>query len=245
MSEPAIVVQDLKKRFMIRRESQPSLKRVFTRMLRPFPTEVLWALNGISLTVNPGEAVGVIGSNGSGKSTLLRILAGIYVPTAGEVSLRYPAGGLFELGAGFATELSGRDNILLSGALMGLAPRVVRASMEEIIELSELGDFVDVPFKSYSSGMGLRLGFAIAITFAPEILLLDEILTAGDAHFQHRAYTILRQMLASNSSLVMVSHEMTAIRNLCTRVIWLEGGLVQRDGPTDEVVDEYLAQAEA
>ena len=244
MSDFSIEITDLSKMFRLRHERQVSLKRMVLRMFRPYPTDILWALQGVSLRIRRGETVGIIGSNGSGKSTLLRILAGLYPPTSGHIRIRGRTGGLYELGVGFQPELSGADNIRLAGALMGLTPKVVREKTPEIEEFCELGDFLMVPVKAYSSGMSLRLGFAIAISFAPEILLVDEILSAGDAQFQHRAYQRLRQLQAQGSTLVMVSHEMAALRAMCPRVIWLEHGKLIRDGAADEVIEEYLEQAQ-
>lgn len=244
MSELSIEITDLSKKFRLRHERQVSLKRMVLRMFRPYPTDVLWALQDVSLKIHRGETVGIIGSNGSGKSTLLRILAGLYPPTSGHIRIHGRTGGLYELGVGFQPELSGVDNIRLAGALMGLTPKVVREKTPDIEEFCELGDFLTVPVKAYSSGMSLRLGFAIAINFAPDILLVDEILSAGDAHFQHRAYQRLRQLQAEGSTLVMVSHEMAALRAMCSRIIWLEHGMVVRDGGVDEVIEEYLEQAQ-
>lgn len=240
MSAPVIEVRELSKRFNVRHERLPSLKRQFTRLLRPFSTAVLWALRDINLTVSAGEAVGLIGHNGSGKSTLLRMIAGIFVPTSGAVSVAGHAGGLFELAAGFNPELSGLDNISLSGALMGYSRREVTARIPQIVEFSELGEFVDVPVKTYSSGMALRLGFAVASAFEPEALLVDEVLAVADEHFQRKAYRRLRQLRDAGHAVVVVSHEMAAIHDLCPRAVWLDGGHVRDDGPTDQVITHYM-----
>lgn len=244
MSELSIEVTGLSKKFRLRHERQVSLKRMVMRMFRPYPTDVLWALQDVSLQIHRGETVGIVGSNGSGKSTLLRVLAGLYPPTSGQIRVHGRTGGLYELGVGFQPELSGVDNIRLAGALMGHTPKTVREKMHDIEEFCELGDFLTVPVKAYSSGMSLRLGFAIAINFAPDILLVDEILSAGDAHFQHRAYQRLRKLQADGSTLIMVSHEMAALRSMCSRIIWLEHGQLVRDGGVDEVIDEYLKEAQ-
>jgi ABC-type polysaccharide/polyol phosphate transport system ATPase subunit len=244
VSEYSIEIRDLSKQFRLRHERQVSLKRMVLRLFRPYPTDVMWALQGLSLQIRRGETVGIIGSNGSGKSTLLRVLAGVYPPTSGEVHVYGRTGGLYELGVGFHPELSGVDNVRLAGALMGHTPGAVREKMPDIEEFCELGDFLTVPVKAYSSGMALRLGFAIAINFAPDILLVDEILAAGDAHFQHRAYQRLRKLQADGSTLVMVSHEMSALRTMCSRIVWLERGQLVRDGAVDEVIDAYLEQAQ-
>ncbi len=244
MSEAAVEVRSLSKKFIVRHERRPSVKRLFTRLLRPFPSNVLWALRGISLSIEPGQAVGLIGENGSGKSTLLRIVAGILRPTEGSVHVRGRAGGLFELAAGFHPELSGRDNIWLSGALMGYSPRQVAERFDTIVEFSEMADFIDIPVKSYSSGMALRVGFAIAVAFEPEVLLVDEVLAVADAHFQRKAYGHLRRLQERGTALIIVSHETAAIRGTCSRALWLDHGQLRRDGDTNEVLDEYLAYAE-
>lgn len=240
MSAPVIEVRELSKRFSVRHERLPSLKRQFTRLLRPFPTETLWALREVSLSVAGGEAVGLIGHNGSGKSTLLRMIAGIFVPTSGTVRVAGKAGGLFELAAGFNPELSGLDNISLSGALMGYSRHEVTRRTPDIIEFSELGEFIDVPVKTYSSGMALRLGFAVASAFEPEALLVDEVLAVADEHFQRKAYRRLRELRDRGHAVVVVSHEMAAIHDLCPRAVWLDGGRVCADGPTDEVIARYM-----
>lgn len=241
MPRPAVEVSGVRKRFHVRHERRPSVKRFFVRLLRPFPHEVLWALEDIDLTVDPGETVGLIGSNGSGKSTLLRLIAGIIIPTEGTLTIRGRSGGLFELAAGFHPELNGRDNIQLSGALMGYSRAEVAAKVESIAEFSELGEFLDVPVKSYSSGMALRLGFAIAVTFEPDVLLVDEVLAVADARFQAKAYDNLRRQQDRGSAVILVSHEMAAIREMCSRAVWLEQGRIRADGPADDVIRSYLA----
>ncbi len=244
MASALIEATELSKRFMMRHEQLPSLKRAFTRLFRRYPTEYLWALDGVAFSVGSGEAVGIVGGNGSGKSTLLRLIGGIFIPTAGELTVRGRTGGLFELAAGFTPDLNGRDNINLSGALMGYSRTEVARGMDSIIEFSELGDFIDVPVKTYSSGMALRLGFATAVAFEPEVLLVDEVMAVGDAHFQHKAYAHLKRLQQQGSAVLMVSHEMPAIRRMCGRVIWLEKGKLMADGPTDEVIGAYLSAME-
>ena len=242
MSVPVVEISRLSKRFTVRHERLPSVKRLFTRLLKPFPSEALWALREVSLCVTPGESLGIIGSNGSGKSTLLRLVAGILTPTEGEVVVRGRAGGLFELAAGFNLELNGWDNIRLSGALMGYARGPVEEHADEIADFSELREFLDVPVKSYSSGMALRLGFAIAVAFEPEVLLVDEVMAVADEHFQRKAYRRLRELEQQGSAVIMVSHEMAAIEGSCPRVIWMHRGEVLADGPAHEVVQQYMAR---
>lgn len=242
MAQPVVEIRDLAKAYRVRHERIPSVKRAIVRLLRPYPTELLWALRGVSFSAESGEAVGIIGSNGSGKSTLLRLIAGILTPTQGEITVQGGAGGLFELAAGFHPELSGADNIYLSGALMGYSRRRVEERFRDIVEYSELGDFIDVPVKTYSSGMSLRLGFATAIAFEPAVLLVDEVLAVADERFQRKAYSHLARLREKGSTLFMVSHELASIQRNCTRTIWLDKGEMRADGPTDQVVGEYLAR---
>ena len=243
MAAPAVEVINLSKRFFVRHERLPSIKRLFTRMLRPFPTETVWALHEVGLNLAPGEAIGIVGRNGSGKSTLLRIIAGIIVPTSGAIVTRGLAAGLFELAAGFHPELSGFDNVRLVGALMGHTPKEVAAQVDDIVAFSELEEFIDVPVKSYSSGMALRLGFSIAVAFQPRILLVDEVLAVADAHFQNRVYNRLRELQEAGSAVILVAHDMSVVREMCARTVWLDGGRLRADGDTDEVIEEYLSEA--
>ena len=235
-----IRVEDLHKRFHVRREKAPSIKRMIVRLLRPYPHEILWALRGVNLTISPGHIVGLIGSNGSGKSTLLRVIGGVYVPTTGRVSVAGHVGVLFELESGFHGELSGMDNILLSGALMGYGRKAIQEALPRVLEISGLADFVNVPVKAYSSGMKFRLGFGIAMAFDPPIVLVDEVLAAADEGFQRSAYRWLEQCRDNGAAVVIVSHEMEAVRKHCDRVVWLADGQIRSEGPTEQVLDEYL-----
>ncbi len=241
---PVVEVCGLSKRFFVRHEHRVSVKQAFLRMLRPYPTDVLWALRDVSFTVAAGEAVGLIGSNGSGKSTILRLVGGIFRPTQGTIRVQGRAGGLFELAAGFHPELTGRENVRLSGALMGHSPREVAARFDRVAEFAELGHFLDVRVKHYSSGMGLRLGFAIAVAWEPEVLLVDEVLAVADAHFQRKAYACLHQLQQAGSAILLVSHEMPAIREMTQRVIWLDQGTMRADGDTEAVIADYLLHAD-
>ncbi|HHX41948.1 MAG TPA: ABC transporter ATP-binding protein [Armatimonadetes bacterium] len=241
MGAPVVEITALRKRFVVRHERLPSVKRLVSRLLRPFPTHTLWALQGLDLTIHAGEAVGLVGHNGSGKSTLLRLIAGIFRPTSGSIVVRGRVGGLFELAAGFSPELSGRDNIYLSAALMGYSAAAVRKRYDSIVEFSELGDFIDVPVRTYSSGMSLRLGFSIAVAFEPEVLLVDEVLAVADERFQRKVYRTLNQARERGAAVILVSHELRAIQEVCPRVVWLDHGQAQADGPAEEVVARYLA----
>ncbi len=245
MGQPVVEISHLCKEFRVRQERLPSVKRFFAQMLRPFPSRKMSALEDVSFSISPGEAVGIIGHNGCGKSTLLRLMAGIYTPTRGSLHVHGRAGGLFELAAGFHPELTGRDNIFLSAALMGYPRALVRDRFDSIVEFSELEEFIDVPAKTYSSGMALRLGFSIAIAFEPEVLLVDEVLAVADEHFQRKARRALRRAREHGSAVVLVSHEMASIREACPRVIWLDHGRLLADGDGGSVIDQYLARVTA
>lgn len=240
-----VEVHNLRKQFVVRHEGRSSLKHVFVRLLRPYPHEPFWALQDIDLHVHGGEIVGLIGVNGSGKSTLLRIIAGIYRPTDGEVTVRGNVGALFELEAGFNVELTGFENALLSGLLMGYSRREVVAALPAIESTSELGGFLDVPVKAYSSGMKFRLGFGIALAFHPEVLLVDEVMAAADEAFQRTVYERLHDFSEAGSAVIIVSHELDAVRAHCDRAVWIHQGRVRDVGPAGQMVDAYIsAEAE-
>ncbi len=240
-----IEVRNLEKQFVVRHEGRSSLKHVFVRLLRPYPHEPFWALKGVDLDVHGGEIVGLVGVNGSGKSTLLRIIAGIYRPSAGEVSVRGHVGALFELESGFNVELTGVENALLSGLLMGYSRREVLAALPAVEQTSELKGFLDVPVKTYSSGMKFRLGFGIALAFRPEILLVDEVMAAADEAFQRTVYRRLGEFRDAGSAVVIVSHELDAVRAHCDRAVWVHEGRIRGSGLPGEMIDAYLAEAGA
>jgi ABC-type polysaccharide/polyol phosphate transport system ATPase subunit len=199
-----------------------------------------WALRHVSFAVEQGETVGVIGRNGSGKSTLLRVVAGIYPPDEGNVSVDGEVSTLFGLGTGFNPELSGRDNIYLNGVMMGLTKRQIDEASEAIIEFAELGDFIDMPVRTYSSGMRVRLGFAIAMHSYKDIMLIDEIIGAGDAAFRQKAEAEMERIMGERT-VVLVSHSMPTVERFASRVIWLNKGVIAATGETKEVIDQYLA----
>jgi ABC-type polysaccharide/polyol phosphate transport system ATPase subunit len=225
-------------------DKQYSLKRaVLDLVLRresPAPRAEFWALSGISLRISHGERLGVVGGNGAGKSTLLRLLARIYPPTSGHVSIRGSVAPLIEMGAGFNPELSGRDNIILNGAMLGFSRPRMLGMIDKIHEFTGLSEFADMPLKYYSSGMYMRLAFAIATEVDPDILLIDESLGVGDAAFKDKAKARLHGLFERTKAVVLVSHEMEALRQLCTRGIWIEHGRLVEDGPIGEIIDRYL-----
>jgi lipopolysaccharide transport system ATP-binding protein len=202
-----------------------------------------WALRDISFEVQPGEVVGIIGRNGAGKSTLLKILSRITDPTEGYVELRGRVGTLLEVGTGFHPELTGRDNIYLNGAILGMKRSEIERKFDEIVAFAEVERFLDTPVKHYSSGMYLRLAFAVAAHLDPEILIVDEVLAVGDAQFQKKCLGKMEDVARQGRTVLFVSHNMTAMRNLCDEVIWLDNGKIVETGPTSEVIAHYLQTA--
>jgi lipopolysaccharide transport system ATP-binding protein len=199
-----------------------------------------WALNDITFDVQPGEVIGLIGPNGAGKSTLLKVISRITAPTAGEVNLRGRVGSLLEVGTGFHPELTGRENIFLNGAILGMSRREIARKFDEIVAFAEVERFIDTPVKRYSSGMYMRLAFAVASHLEPEILLVDEVLAVGDAAFQKKCLGRMGQVSREGRTVVFVSHSMSAIKSLCSRAILINHGQVSADGDVDEVVNRYL-----
>lgn len=200
-----------------------------------------WALRDISFVVRPGEIVGVVGRNGSGKSTLLLSVAGIIPPDVGAITTFGRTSTLLTLGAGFEPELTGRENIRLNGAYLGLPREVIEERLEEIVAFSELGAFIDAPLKKYSTGMRARLGFSIAAHVEPEILLLDEVLGVGDAGFQQKSRDKIVELMERSRAIMVVSHSMQFVEETCTKAMWLEGGRLLRYGAPEEVVDAYTS----
>ena len=242
----AIIVEQLSKRFRLAHERSLNLKGALLSLLRGRAGyQELWALRDVDLRVAPGETVAVVGSNGSGKSTLLSLIAGILRPTAGRVEATGRVFALFELGAGFHPELSGRDNVYLNGSLLGLSRGQIRAKLPAIAEFAELEEFIDSPVKSYSTGMYMRLGFAIAAQIDPDILLIDEALAVGDEHFQAKCYRTIADFQRRGKTIVVVSHDDEAIRRVATRLIWLERGEIRADGAVEEGLRRYLDFAAA
>lgn len=206
------------------------------------PTHV-WALRGVSFEVEPGEVVGVIGRNGAGKSTLLKVLSRVTEPTRGTVDLWGRVGTLLEVGTGFHSELTGRENVYLSGAILGMSRHEVRRKFDEIVEFAEVERFIDTPVKRYSSGMLMRLGFAVAAHLETEILLVDEVLAVGDAEFQQRCMGRMGSFAQEGRTVFFVSHNMGAINRLCPRTLFLSDGGIAEDGPTSQVITDYLRSA--
>jgi len=209
------------------------------------PMDDFWALDGVSFDVKPGEVVGVIGRNGAGKSTLLKVLSRITEPTGGRVELHGRVGSLLEVGTGFHPELSGRENIYLNGAILGMRRAEIARKFDEIVAFSEIERFLDTPVKRYSSGMYVRLAFAVAAHLEPEILLVDEVLAVGDAAFQKKCLGKMGDVAKEGRTVLFVSHNMAAIRNICGKAVWLHQGRVHRVGDIVSVTDDYLKQSQA
>jgi lipopolysaccharide transport system ATP-binding protein len=197
------------------------------------------ALKDVSFDIAFGESVGLVGRNGAGKSTLLKILSRITRPSRGKITLYQQVSSLLEVGTGFNTELSGRDNVYLNGSFLGMKISEIKEKFDEIVAFSEVEQFIDTPVKYYSSGMYVRLAFAVAVHLTPEILLVDEALAVGDAGFQHKSLAKMKELLGSGATIVLVSHNDQAIRDICKRAIWLDKGEIRMDGPAGSVVDEY------
>ena len=232
-------------KFMSYHDSQPSLKRaVLNLILRrqpPLSDKAFWALRNINLTIRQGERVGLVGTNGAGKSTLLKVMARIYEPTEGRMQISGRIAPMIEMGAGFHPELTGQRNIMLNGALMGMKAATMKAKSPAIWEWTGLQEFADMPLKYYSSGMFQRLAFAIATEIDPEILLVDESLNAGDARFVQKAKARILNVFDKAKAVILVSHDISIVKELCTRVIWLKKGQIIADGPTQPVLDRYWA----
>ncbi len=223
--------------FRLRTLKSALLDGSLTHGLRP--EETIRALEEVSFTVGAGEAFGVIGSNGSGKSTLLKLLAGMIRPTEGTIDVEGRVAALIELGAGFHPEISGRENVYINGAVLGLSRREVERRFDEIVAFSGLGDFIEEPVKNYSSGMYVRLGFAVAIHTDPDVLLVDEVLAVGDEAFSHRCLRRIEEFLARGKTLLLVSHSLPLIEEFCSRALWLESGRLRQLGSPRFVVDAY------
>ena len=205
--------------------------------------EDIWALRGVDFGIRQGEVVGIIGRNGSGKSTLLKILSRITEPTEGRVSIRGRVSSLLEVGTGFHPELTGRENIFLNGAILGMTRAEIRRKFDEIVAFAEIEKFLDTPVKRYSSGMYVRLAFAVAAHLEPEILLVDEILAVGDAAFQSKCIGKMQRVAREGRTVLFVSHNMAAVRNLCRSVMWIDCGRIVRSGNIQQIVTAYLAQS--
>jgi ABC-type polysaccharide/polyol phosphate transport system ATPase subunit len=225
----------------LRHELVNSVKRVFRIAAPKQVSTPFYALQDIDFTIRQGEAVGIVGRNGSGKTTLLRLMSGITKPSSGEIEINGRFAALIALSAGFNMEMSGRKNIYLNAAIQGLQPQDVRPLEDAIIDFAELGSFIDLPVKRYSSGMVARLGFSVAIHILPDIVFLDEVLAVGDEAFAAKCSERITGLREQGRTIVMVSHSASAVRKLCTRAIWIDKGIQKIDGNPDEVLQAYAA----
>ena len=239
IEEDKIVVSHVYKTFNIYLDKANSLKEkmLFWNRNKREKREVL---KDVSLTIKKGEAVALIGVNGSGKSTLLKLMTKIIYPNKGKIVTNGKLTSLLELGAGFHPDFSGRENIYFNASIFGLTRKEIDERLEQIIEFSELGDYIDNPVRTYSSGMYMRLAFSIAINVDAEILLIDEILAVGDKHFQDKCFKKLEELSNSDKTIVIVSHDLNSMRKLCNRGIWINNGVVAMDGDINQVADEYI-----
>ncbi len=246
----AVVCDRVSKRFILRPDRPRSFQEALIGLFRPRPKDgarrvEFWALRDVSFAVRAGTTFGIVGENGSGKSTLLRVIARILKPTSGAVRVAGRVTALLELGAGFHPELTGRENIYLYGSILGLKRREVNARLDEIIGFAELGEFIDTPVKHYSSGMLVRLGFAVAVHLDPDILITDEVLAVGDEAFQHRCLEKVHEFARAGKTIIMVSHDLNLVRQLCDEALWLDRGQVRALGDPVSVTRAYLDWANA
>ena len=236
-----ITVNNVSMKFDLGIERDNSFKQVFINILsmRKKKKDYFWALKDVSFHVEKGEVIGLIGSNGAGKSTLLKAISGVMKPTKGTIEVNGIISPMIELGAGFDLELTARENIYLNGAVLGYSKKFLEEKFDEIVEFSELKDFLDVPVKNFSSGMTAKLAFSIATIVNPEVLIVDEILSVGDIKFQEKSKNKMLEMIKGGTTVLYVSHSLASIEELCDRVIWLEHGEIVKMGDTKEICKEY------
>ncbi|MBA3534265.1 MAG: ABC transporter ATP-binding protein, partial [Ardenticatenales bacterium] len=242
----AVEFRNVSRRFMLSHSRPRSLQEAMIRLLSfrrpPLQDEEFWALKGVSFTIGKGQLVGLIGTNGSGKSTALKMMAGILPPTGGEIVVNGRLSALLELGSGMHPDLTGRENIFLNGSLLGISNGEMQQLYPKIVSFSELGRFIDMPIKHYSSGMYMRLGFSVAVHVQPDILLLDEVLTVGDQSFQAKCLEHLYDMRRRGTTIVLVSHGLESLRTICTELIWLKDGELMQQGSPSTVSEAYLRE---
>lgn len=243
-----IQLDKVSKRFLYRPEQPRTLQESFTNLFglrNRAPAEELWALRDITFAVEKGDTVGLIGPNGAGKSTLLKLIARILEPSSGQIMAKGRVSTLLELGAGFHPELTGRENVYLNGSILGLTRKEIAEKFDELVAFAELQRFIDVPVKHYSSGMYIRLGFAVAIHVHPEILLIDEVLAVGDESFQGKCLVRISELQAQGVTILYVSHNLDSVRKVCSRALWLDEGVIRADGSPETVIERYLESVRA
>ena len=245
-ADEAIRLENVTVSYRVPRERIDKFKEYVIRWVqRKISHESFMALKDVSFSINRGEVLGLVGHNGAGKSTLLKLVARVLKPTEGRVWVRGRVAPLLELGAGFHAELTGRENIFLNGAILGFTRREMEAKYQSIVDFAELGDFIDAPMRTYSSGMWARLGFAVSTDVQPDVLIIDEILAVGDEAFQRKSSERIRKFQEQGSTILLVSHNMAAIESMCHRVVWLDHGTIRAAGPAAEVVAAYRAASAA
>ncbi len=237
-----IILKNVSMKFNLGVEKDNSLKMIFINLFTPKKKkkkDYFWALKDIDFRINKGDVVGIIGANGAGKSTLLKVVSGVYKPTTGTVEVNGKISPMIELGAGFDPELTARENIYLNGAILGYSKEFLEQKFDDIVEFSELKDFLDVPIKNFSSGMVAKLAFSISTIVDPEVLIVDEILSVGDIKFQEKSKNKMMSMIEGGTTVLYVSHSIDSIKELCSKVIWLDHGKIVKMGDTKEICDEY------
>jgi lipopolysaccharide transport system ATP-binding protein len=239
MTRAAVEVLDVSKKFRLYHERNQTIKSAMMRG-RASRYEDFWALRNVSFDIIEGETHGLIGSNGSGKSTLLKCLAKIYWPTKGEINYRGKLASLLEVGSGFHLELSGRENIYLNGSILGMSKKEIDSKFDEIVDFSGVERFLDQPVKNYSSGMYVRLGFSIAISVNPDILVVDEVLAVGDQDFQQKSYAKFKEFKNQGKTIILVTHALNIVEDLCDRATWLNLGAIEMTGPAQPTIAKYL-----
>ena len=240
MAENMIEVENVTMKFKMSDEPLNSLKEIFTIAVKgKLKFNEFLALDHVSFSLEKGKTLGLIGKNGAGKSTTLKLISGILKPTKGSVEIHGTIVPMLELGCGFDWELTGRENIYLNGSILGLDKKTIDEKYDEILAFSELGDFINQPIRTYSSGMMMRLGFSIAVIVRPEILIVDEIMAVGDDRFQQKSKNKMRELMSGGATVLMVSHNMNDIESFCSRVIWLDHGQIKMEGDTKTVCEAY------
>lgn len=240
LDDKVIRVQDVGMKFNLSPQKIDNLKEYVIKLLkRELRYQEFWALRDVSFEVEKGDKLGILGLNGAGKSTLLKVIAGVMKPTEGNIKIKGKIVPLFALGSGFSPDYTGRENIYLKGALLGYSRRFLDEKYDEIVEFSELGEFIEVPLKNYSSGMKSRLAFSIATMVEPEILILDEVLAVGDAKFRQKSQHRMQSFLNKDTTVLFVSHSLAQVKKLCNKAIWLKNGKIVAQGPADEVCNLY------
>ena len=240
--QPIISFRNVSKTYILYKNDQARFKALFFKPRNPKTNK---ALNDVSFDIQRGESIGIVGDNGAGKSTLLKMITGVAFPDSGEITVNGKVAALLELTAGFSTEMTGRENIYLKGYILGLDKEYIKEIEEKIIEFAELGDYIDQPVRTYSSGMKMRLGFAINVNIEPDVLVVDEALAVGDASFKRKCKDKIKDIISKGTTVLYVSHNADSVKEICPRAIYLKKGTIIHDGPTDETLEIYNADKQS